>query len=562
MRRGDALGFERGGGMNMVDRRKFRRKFRRDQTTGEHDDQGPLPPLETREERLARRKVEAARIAAEEQAEAARIAAEQEAQAEAMRRARDRAEEAKRRAEERLAAEEEAQRRAAEEQARAEEERQRQAAEEARARHEAALEEARILEMRRQRKEARRRREEDRRKREAETARKAAEEKAAREARERAIRKRTLEEAARKARQEAERLEAEALALAEAEAKAAELRAEHDAEATRNKPAPARGADTENADRSTQTEDRAATEADRAAATQINRGEARPKARTAPLSLTNPVTQGATAPEPDATAHSPADGVLAGPAEPGAKAPVAPWQTLATFDLDDSHLARHRIITARRDDPAHTAFDVLRTRLLQALSENGWRRVAITSPTKDCGKTFTAANLAISLSRQENCRTLLLDCDMRRPTLHRTMGVEAPGSMGDMLRGKVPPEAHLLRLGKNRVNAGHNIAFGFNGVVEPYASELLQDPRTEATLDRIEDLFKPDVVLFDLPPALYYDDVIAFRPLFDGVLLVIGGGITTEKEIKEVERRLGETTPLLGMVLNKAENTEIARYQY
>lgn len=238
------------------------------------------------------------------------------------------------------------------------------------------------------------------------------------------------------------------------------------------------------------------------------------------------------------------------------------WDRISSFTADISHLSRNRIITAEREDPAHIAFDVLRTRLLQALSDNGWNRVAITSPTKDCGKTFTAANLSISLSRQENIRTLLLDCDMRRPSLHSVMGITEPGSMGDMLRGRIPPEQHLRRLGDIPFNEGGNIAFGFSGVIEPNASELLQDPRTAKTLDAIEEQFEPDVMLFDLPPALYYDDVIAARPLFDGVLLIIGGGTTTEKEVKEVERRLGDSTPLLGMVLNKAENTEISRYRY
>ncbi|KHQ53412.1 CpsD/CapB family tyrosine-protein kinase [Mameliella alba] len=251
-----------------------------------------------------------------------------------------------------------------------------------------------------------------------------------------------------------------------------------------------------------------------------------------------------------------------------ARAPQEPdpvdsaWARLAEMTVDKGHLDRNRIITASRDDPAHAAFDVLRTRLLQALHENGWRRVAITSPGKECGKTFTAANLAISLSRQENCRTLLLDLDMRRPSLHRILGVSDPGSLGDMLRGMTAPGDHLLRMGRNPVNAGRNIAFGLNGRPEAYASELLQDPRAESCLQRIEDEFDPDVVLIDLPPALSYDDVIAARPLFDGVLLVIGGGMTTEKEIAEVERRLGDGTPILGMILNKAEGTELDRYSY
>ncbi|MEI4489104.1 CpsD/CapB family tyrosine-protein kinase [Mameliella alba] len=251
-----------------------------------------------------------------------------------------------------------------------------------------------------------------------------------------------------------------------------------------------------------------------------------------------------------------------------ARAPQEPdpvdsaWAGLSEMTVDKGQLDRNRIITASRDDPAHAAFDVLRTRLLQALHENGWRRVAITSPGKECGKTFTAANLAISLSRQENCRTLLLDLDMRRPSLHRILGVSDPGSLGDMLRGMTAPGDHLLRMGRNPVNAGRNIAFGLNGRPEAYASELLQDPRAESCLQRIEDEFDPDVVLIDLPPALSYDDVIAARPLFDGVLLVIGGGMTTEKEIAEVERRLGDGTPILGMILNKAEGTELDRYSY
>ncbi|MDU8910814.1 CpsD/CapB family tyrosine-protein kinase [Aestuariicoccus sp. MJ-SS9] len=237
------------------------------------------------------------------------------------------------------------------------------------------------------------------------------------------------------------------------------------------------------------------------------------------------------------------------------------WQSLDEFPIDERHLDRNRIITASRHDPAHAAFDVLRTRLLQALSQNGWKRVAITSPTKDCGKTFTAANLAISLSRQENCRTLLLDCDMRKPSLHKVMGARDPGSMGDMLRGAIAPERHLQRPGPNTIHVGHNLAFGFNGISEPYAAELLQDPRCAGTLRKVDSLFDPDVILFDLPPALYSDDVIAFRPQVDGVLLVVGGGLTTEKEVREVERRLGDT-PLLGTVLNRAEGTQLRKYLY
>ncbi|WP_226624017.1 CpsD/CapB family tyrosine-protein kinase [Alloyangia pacifica] len=263
-----------------------------------------------------------------------------------------------------------------------------------------------------------------------------------------------------------------------------------------------------------------------------------------------------------APAPMPEDSVPGPSPRTSAPRPGALWDRLPVFEIDSGHLDRNRIITASREDPAHAAFDVLRTRLTQALAENGWTRVGITSPSKGCGKTFTAANLAISLSRQEGLRALLMDLDLRNPSLHKVMGVRAPGAMGALLRGVVSPEAHLMRMGENHIHAGHNIAFGFNEVVEPYAAELLNAPATAEVITAIEAQLKPDVMLFDLPPALYYDDVLAFRPQIDGVLMVVGGGLTTEREIREVERRLGTETPLLGMVLNKAEGTNLKKYQY
>ena len=238
------------------------------------------------------------------------------------------------------------------------------------------------------------------------------------------------------------------------------------------------------------------------------------------------------------------------------------WESLDTFAIDPRHFERNRIITAAREDLAHTAFDVLRTRLLQALRRRGWRRVAITSPSKDCGKTFSAANLALSLARQDDCRTILLDFDMRRPSLAKVFGAKSPGRLGDMLRGKVAPQDHLVCCGPNPFDIGRNLAIGFNSTVEPYASELLSDRGTEEVLENMEAAFNADVVLFDMPPALYHDDVIAARSLFDGVLLVVGGGITKAGEVKDVERRLGSDTPLLGTLLNFSEGPGITKYSY
>ncbi|WP_323767602.1 exopolysaccharide biosynthesis protein [Antarctobacter sp.] len=513
----------------MMDSPKFRRK--RTSATGARpadDAPSPVTPLAEAAQEAARIR-EAAAEQARAEAEALRVA-EAAAQAKAEEKARRKADleeraraEALRRVKAARAQREADAAKAREDAERQEAERQRREAEETRHRQEAA-EEARHAEA--QRREAEKRMAEAVARRD--QAKRQAEKRAAAAQRE-AEQKRRAEEA------EAARIVLEQERAAEAE-KARIAEEAHQAEQRRIE-AEARAAEARRLEEERRAEDAA-------------RRKAEAAVPVLPLTDMVPVTR-----QPD----PPAATTLA--EKPVADVDTA-WAALPELTVEKVHLARNRIITASREDPAHGAFDVLRTRLLQALSENGWRRVAITSPGKDCGKTFTAANLAISLSRQENCRTLLMDLDMRRPSLHKALGINDPGSVGDMLRGMTPPEVHLRRMGRNPVNAGRNIAFALNDRAEPYASELLQDPRSIETLRAIEDHYAPDVVLFDLPPALFYDDVIAARPLFDGVLLVIGGGLTTESEVSEVERRLGDTMPILGMVLNKAEGTDIGRYTY
>lgn len=247
-----------------------------------------------------------------------------------------------------------------------------------------------------------------------------------------------------------------------------------------------------------------------------------------------------------------------------AKAPAAPdlWDDLPEIPVDARLMDENLIITATRHDPAHATFDVLRTRLVQTLSEKGWKRVAITSPTSDCGKSFVALNLAITLSRYENCRTVLMDMDLRNPSLAKLLGVEHPGSMGGWLRGERKTTQHFHRFARNTLKIGQTLAIGLNDQIEPYAAELLQNPATRDRLEQMEAELSPDIVLYDLPPALVQDDVIALRHMYDGVFIVAGGGTTTSAEIREVMRRLGEDVPLLGVILNKAEGAPTEEYGY
>lgn len=231
------------------------------------------------------------------------------------------------------------------------------------------------------------------------------------------------------------------------------------------------------------------------------------------------------------------------------------WEALEPLDIDVRRLERNRIITYDRSDPAHAAFDVLRTRTLRAMQKHGWTRLGITSPDKGCGKTFVAVNLALSLSRQPDVHSVLMDLDLRSPAIARILGVRHPDPASWFLNGDVPASKYLRRFGKN-------LAFGLNAERVRDAAELLLAPQTATALATIQKHLSPEIVIYDLPPMLTCDDALGLLPQLDCVLLVIGGGHTRSAQVTECERLLAEQTNLLGIVLNRAESLDSTTYGY
>jgi len=220
---------------------------------------------------------------------------------------------------------------------------------------------------------------------------------------------------------------------------------------------------------------------------------------------------------------------------------------LAEVRIDPDHAAQNHLILGHSDAAVGRLFDILRTQLLQALQERGWTRVAVTAPTRGCGATFVAANLALSLARRHAGRTVLVDLDLRAPALGERFGVQAPGAIRDLLTADAPMESLFCRVGRGLI-------LGLNAQVEPDAAELLQSPATAQALEAMIDDLSPDVVIYDLPPVLESDDVLAFLPEVDGVLLVSDGSQTSAADIRDCERLFKDRTTLIGVVLNRAED--------
>lgn len=255
------------------------------------------------------------------------------------------------------------------------------------------------------------------------------------------------------------------------------------------------------------------------------------------------VTAGTGAPTP-----APTEGGAYGPPPPGV------WEELEEVELNPKHLERNRVISDARTNKAHVSFDVLRTRILRVFRKHGWTRLGITSPTKGCGKTFVATNLALSFARQPECRTVLMDLDLRSPSITDVLGVPVVEPMLWFLSGETQPSAFLRRVGPN-------LALGLNDRRVPNAAEALLAPQATQALASLGEALAPDVIIHDLPPMLVCDDVLGLLPELDCVLLVTSGGHTKPDEITECERLLADSH-LLGVLLNRAEDASESKYGY
>ena len=267
------------------------------------------------------------------------------------------------------------------------------------------------------------------------------------------------------------------------------------------------------------------------------RDQSAPRQSLAPEAKAAPGPEAKAVPGPEATQTAGADPIL----DPARIA--AHWAALPAFAPKAAHLQRNRIVAFTPGREA-TAFDVIRTRLLQQMRTNGWRRLAITSPGPGCGKSMLSLNLAFSLGRSADQRTLVIDMDMRRPSMGKYLGIAQEFNMARVLEGTAAFADNALRYGKNLAFAPHS------GAVRNSA-ELLQSTQAAAALDEISAAYDPTIMIFDMPPMQAGDDVMAFASRVDCVLLVAAAEETTIKQVDLCERNLATQTNVLGVILNK-----------
>jgi len=213
--------------------------------------------------------------------------------------------------------------------------------------------------------------------------------------------------------------------------------------------------------------------------------------------------------------------------------------------LSSDVLRESRIIDDINDSNFVDAYGLLRTRVLRLMRQNNWKTIGITSPNPSAGKTVTAINLSISISQDQNHSVLLVDADLRKPGISKTLGIESESGLNDYLLAEKPLEdifvhpeiKHLVVVPTAKVQGG--------------SSELLSSPRMIRFIEQAKQRYPERFVVFDLPPILVGDDVVAISQHLDALLLVVEDGKTQTIDFQRATDLLHDTN-CIGVVLNKA----------
>lgn len=235
----------------------------------------------------------------------------------------------------------------------------------------------------------------------------------------------------------------------------------------------------------------------------------------------------------------------------GGAAPISIEQ-LPRVSLNPRALQKNRIIKDQ-DVPASSAYKMLRTRVLQRMRRNGWTTLAVTGTCPSEGKTLTSINLAFSMARDLSTSVVLVDLDLRKPAMARYLGLVPRHGIGDCLQGTVELERVLLSPGVER------LALLLNERPYPNSSELLTSPQMAWLVSQLKQ-GEGRIVIFDLPPLLVTDDMLAFSPLVDAILLVLAQGTTKQADLMAAKELLQEAN-VVGTVLNRSSEN-IAPYYY
>lgn len=224
-------------------------------------------------------------------------------------------------------------------------------------------------------------------------------------------------------------------------------------------------------------------------------------------------------------------------------------------DLNTEAMLENRCICIDPDSIEIDHYKVLRTKIQQLTEHKGWNTVMITSTAPGEGKTLTAINLALTFAKSYNQTVMLMDCDLRRQNVHRTLGIKSKSGLVDYLVYDQPLHESITWLGVEKLT----VMSGGRTIRD--TTELLGSPRMQTLVNEMKNRYSDRYVLFDVPPLLVGADALALAPYIDCIVMVVAEGKTSIKEVQRAMEMLPKEK-FIGFVMNHQTSVATDYYEF
>ena len=211
------------------------------------------------------------------------------------------------------------------------------------------------------------------------------------------------------------------------------------------------------------------------------------------------------------------------------------------------------VIEKKPKSIAAEAYRTLRTNIQYSSFDNEYRTIVVTSSEPGEGKTVTVGNLALALAQGEN-KVLLVDCDMRKPSIHKNFRISNESGLTDLLLHKKTMEQVM-------VNYNKNLTIVPAGRVSPNPSEMLGSRAMGTFLEEMKSHF--DYIVMDTPPLGAVTDAQVLSTKVDGTILVVKAGATKKDVVMNSVNLIKKVNGnIIGTVLNGVEQSKNKYYYY
>lgn len=213
----------------------------------------------------------------------------------------------------------------------------------------------------------------------------------------------------------------------------------------------------------------------------------------------------------------------------------------------DDEFAQANVLSDDTPFSVKESYKMMRTNIIFSVSgssENNCKLIALTSANAGEGKTTTTVNLAIAFA-QTGSKVLAIDCDMRKPRLHRYLGVKRKAGLSTLISNQATFEEVInknVRPGLDVISAGE---------IPPNPAELLSSNSMKEMIDELSKEY--DYIFFDTPPVTVVTDAAALSQFVDGIIVVVRQNYTNHESVAAAVKTLNiAKAKVLGFIVNDA----------